>query len=311
MELNKLLKAAVCSIVAVSTVWSLASAGVGKTGAQFLKIIPSARSAGMGCAFAGLADDVYAVYSNPAGLAQLEKAEFAATYMKYFADVNYGYIGYASKVRDLGVFGIGYTYLLVPGIEKRDLDETKLGEFNATDISLAVAYAWKDAMPSLLENVSVGCAVKLINSQIDTAVAYTAALDVAAMYSPIKNFNTALVLQNVGAGIKFREVSDPLPLNLKLGLSYKAMEGLAINGELDEYLSDNKFYASIGAEYWPLKQLALRGGYRFGYHKDSLGQNVGIAGGVGFRIWDMSVDYAFVPFGELGDTHRMSFGVKF
>lgn len=311
MNLNKLLKATVLGIVAASTALSLSFAGVGKTGAQFLKIAPSARTAGMGNAFAAQADDVYAVYSNPAGLVQIEQPSLAATYMKYFADINYGYIGYASKVSERSVFGIGYTYLIVPDIERRDLNETKLGTFNASDISLAVAYARKNAIPGILEGVSIGGAVKAINSQIDNAVAYAGAIDIGAMYSPFENFNTALVLQNIGAGIKFREVSDPLPLNLKLGLSYKAVQGLTINGELDEYLSDNKFYAGVGAEYWIVKQLALRGGYRFGYHKESLGQNVGISGGLGFRIWNLGIDYAFVPFGELGDTHRISFGVQF
>jgi hypothetical protein len=311
MKSTKFLKAGFAAAAALILACQPSYCGVGKTGAQFLKLTPSARMAAMGNAFAGQADDVFAIYANPAGLSQLEKAEFAATYMKYFADVNYGYVGYASKLREAGVIGFGYSYLLVPDIERRDVDETMLGTFNASDISLSLAFAKKDAVPGILENVSLGAAVKIINSQIDNAAALTGAVDVGAMYSPMKDFSTALVLQNIGPGIRFREVTDPLPLNLKLGLSCKPVEKLTLNGDIDEYLNDNKFYAGLGGEYWPIRQLALRAGYRFGYDTASLGSIVGLSAGLGFRIWSMGLDYAFVPFGDLGDTHRVTFGIQF
>lgn len=286
-------------------------AGPGRTGAQFLKINPSARAAGMAGVFAGLADDAFAMYSNPAGLAKLEKTELAATYMRYFADINYGFIGYASQVKDIGVFGFGYTYLSVTDIDKRGLTDTKLGSFNARDTSLAVSFGKKDVFPALIEHMSVGASLKVINSEIDTTIAYTAALDLAAAYSPVEKLNTCLVLQNISPGIKFKEVTDPLPLNLRLGVSYQVLENLNIGTEFDEYFIDNKYYAAVGAEYWPIKQLALRGGYRFGYHTESLGSIAGLGLGMGFRIWSIGLDYAFVPYGDLGDTHRLSFSAKF
>jgi hypothetical protein len=57
--------------------------------------------------------------------------------------------------------------------------------------------------------------------------------------------------------------------------------------------------------------MTLRAGYRFGYDTASLGGTVGLSAGFGFKIWDVDMDYAFVPFGELGDTHRVSFIGKF
>ena len=47
-------------------------------GPQFNFVNPGARSLGMGGAFIGLADDSTAAYTNPAGLAQLTRKEFAA-----------------------------------------------------------------------------------------------------------------------------------------------------------------------------------------------------------------------------------------
>ncbi|OGS06003.1 MAG: hypothetical protein A2204_07700 [Elusimicrobia bacterium RIFOXYA1_FULL_47_7] len=304
--IRKLLISSLCLFFA-----GLAFAGVGTTGGQFLKISPSARASAMGNAFAAVSDDVFALYSNPAGLSQLKESELAATYLSYFADVKYGFIGYASKVKNMGVFGFGYTYLLVDQIEKRDVNETKLGEFNAKDTSLTVSYGKDDVIPSVLENVSLGGSVKIISSEIDQVIAYTGALDLAAMYSPIENLNTALVIQNIGPGIKFVEVTDKLPLNIKFGASYRAFEKLTISADIDEYVFDNKFYASLGGEYWVISKLALRAGYRYGYDTSNLGSIVGLGAGIGFRIWSVGLDYAFLPFGELGDTHRVSFVAKF
>lgn len=291
--------------------YSPVCAAAGKTGGQFLKISPSARAAGMAGAFSGLADDVFALYQNPAGLAQLEKAEIATTYVRYFEDVGFGFLGYASRVRDVGVFGFGYSYLLVSNIEKRDASETRLGDFNAKDTAITIAYAKQNAAPSLIENLDVGASVKLISSEIDQTIAYTGALDLAAQYRPAENVSTVLAVQNISSGIKFKEATDPLPLNLRLGVGYRVSPQLSLAADIDEYLIDNQFYAAVGTEYWAVKQLALRAGYRFGYRTESLGSLVGLGVGIGFRIWSVGFDYAFVPFGDLGDTHRISFVAKF
>ncbi|MBN1823882.1 MAG: PorV/PorQ family protein [Endomicrobiales bacterium] len=286
-------------------------AGAGKTACQFLKISPSARASGMGGVSAGLADDVFALYSNPAGLVGLEKGEVAATYLRYFADVNYGFIGYAAPLKENSVMGVGYTYLVVPDIEKRDVNEANLGTFNASDTALNVSYAKRNVASSVLEGLSIGGSIKAISSQIDTTIAYAFAADLGAMYSPAENLNTALVIQNISPGIKFVEVTDPLPLNVKLGVAYSGVKNTNLGIEIDEYVLDNKFYAAFGGEYWPVKQMALRAGYKFGYHTESLGQIAGLGVGMGFRIWSIGIDYAFAPYGELGDTHRITFIARF
>ncbi len=288
-------------------------AGVGTTGAQFLKISPSARASGLGGAFSAFNDDVFAISYNPSGLASLESAQLAATYLSYFADVNFGYIGYVDPQTKVGAIGFGITYLIVDKMEKRDAKEMLIpGGFNAKDIALTFAYAKKDALPSVMENLSVGGAMKLISSEIDQTMAYTAALDLSASYLPNPQITTVLAVENISWGIRFKEVTDPLPLNLKLAGAYALNENLKVGLDINQYLIDAKFYASLGGEYWLAdRKLALRLGYKYGYDTSSLGSIVGLAAGLGFRIWGAGVDYAFVPFGDLGNTHRASFSMKF
>ena len=286
-------------------------AGVGATGAQFLKISPSARASAMGDAAGAISDDVFAIFTNPAGLAALEKAELGATYISYFADVNYGFIGYTDPATRAGAVGFGLTYLIADKFEKRLLTEEKIGEFNAKDMALSVSYAKKDAAPSVLEALDVGGTLRLISSEIDQVTAYTVALDAGAIYRANESLSVGVALQNISPGLKFKEVTDNLPLNLKLAGAYKFSPKVKAALDINEYIIDSKFYASCGAEYTPLENLAIRLGYKYGYDTASLGSIVGITGGVGFSMWGAALDYAFVPFGDLGDTHRVSLSLKF
>ncbi len=290
--------------------------GVGTTTAQFLKIVPSARAAAMAGSFAAISDDVYSIHFNPSGLSELQKTQVAFTYLKYFADVNYGFLGYATPNTKFGSIGFGLTYLIVDNIEARTAIEQSSGfneperYFNAKDQSFIFSYAKRNSFPNLLEGVNLGGNLRLIQSEIDQVVGYTLSLDLAAMYSPLEKIKTALVIQNISFGMKFREETDLLPLDIKFAFLYKPIEKLNLVCDIDEYIIDTKFYVSFGVEYWVIKNLALRSGYRFGYDSESLGKIAGFSCGLGFCIWNINLDYAFVPFGILGDTHRVSIIIK-
>jgi len=286
--------------------------GLGTTGAQFLKIGMGARPLAMGGAFGAVADDVNSIYYNPAGLTRVEKSEVCATFLKYFEDVNAGFLGYVTNVDKKSYIGAGLTYLQVGNMERRDVNETDLGEFNATDMALFLNYANSKIANSVLENLAIGGGLKLISQEIDTEKAFTAALDIGTFYPADKKLSFALNVQNISYGIKFVNDKDPLPLNIKFGAAYKPMDDLTVACDLDEYIIDNKLYASLGAEYWIKNMLALRAGYKYGYDTKALGNNlVGLGAGAGFKLWGFLIDYAFVPFGDLGDTHRVSLGVRF
>ncbi|MCK4418849.1 hypothetical protein KAV79_03495, partial [Candidatus Aerophobetes bacterium] len=69
---------------------------------------------------------------------------------------------------------------------------------------------------------------------------------------------------------------------------------------------DNQVYYCLGAE-WSLRNvLALRVGYKT---NQDIGN--GITAGIGLKMGKTSIDYAYVPYGDLGNTHRISLGIKF
>lgn len=296
---------------------NLFAAGVGTTGAQFLKIDPAARPIGLGGAFSAVVDDSNAVFYNPAGLARQKKNEISGTYLSYFQSINYGSLAVVRPL-SIGSIGLGINYLGVTDIQKRgliDLDDpdgtVSPGTFGASDAAVTISFARQNAVPSLLENLDLGVNVRFIYSVIDDESAFSTMLDLGSYYPVNEKFAIALTLQNIGTNVKFKDESDPLPLNLKVGAAYKPIRNLLIASDINEYVIDQVFYVSLGAEYWIMDVIAIRAGYKYGYDTDKLGSSVGLSGGGGFRLFGLGLDYAFAPFGDLGDTHRVSFSATF
>ena len=64
--------------------------------------------------------------------------------------------------------------------------------------------------------------------------------------------------------------------------------------------------ASAGAEVRLMDLLALRVGYDGRIDADN-----GLTAGFGVKVADMGVDYAYIPFGRLGNSHRVALTYQF
>ena len=78
-------------LVAPITSAKVVNSSAGTSAFPFLKINIGARQVAMGGASTGLADDVAALYYNPAGIAGLEDNMFVAGYHNYFAGIRGNY----------------------------------------------------------------------------------------------------------------------------------------------------------------------------------------------------------------------------
>ncbi|MFH1282720.1 MAG: PorV/PorQ family protein [bacterium] len=288
--------------------------GIGTTGAQFLKIGIGARPVSMGYAFSAVSDDLNALYWNPAGLAMQKERQISASYLHYFQEVSIGFFGYSQSIMNRGTVGIGLSYLSVGGFEKRALDtDVPDGKFGANDGALYLSYADEKILGDKIEGLNLGFTIKGIRQEIDDQDATSFALDVGTLYrTPIEKLNASLGVYNIGTKVKFVEESDPLPLDIRFGLSYKMLqEKLLLAADIDDYINDERVYSQLGVEYAMVQSLSFRAGYKFGMDSNKLGGGAGLGTGVGFYVWGIQLDYAYAPFGELGDTHRMSIATKF
>ena len=77
--------------------------------------------------------------------------------------------------------------------------------------------------------------------------------------------------------------------------------------------ADQGFDTGIGVEYSKELNFDTYTSIRFGYNtktKDISGLQ-GFTAGIGFKYFEYDFDYAYVPFGDLGQTHIISFSLKF
>ena len=59
------------------------------------------------------------------------------------------------------------------------------------------------------------------------------------------------------------------------------------------------------------RQWALRVGYQLPFYDDQIMGFSNFTAGVGFRISTFTLDYAYLPFGTLGTSNRVSLGFQF
>lgn len=266
---------------------------VGTTSANFLKIGIGARAVAMGEAFTALVDDGSSLYWNPAGLTQIKNRQFFATYNMWFQSISQGYLSYILP-SGKNVLGFALNYVDMGKIQGYDEAGSPTYEFGASDVLLQIAYAKKMA-----KDFSLGISVGYLRDTIDDNQQTAFHANIGLIKS-IPYFNLGLAVQNLGFNLK----GDPLPLTYKLGLAAK-ISSITLSCDV-AFPNDNETYFCTGMEFLLSQNFALRAGYRSNRDVGS-----GISAGMGFNLDKVVVDYAYVPYAELGDTHRVSLGISF
>ncbi|MCM2304598.1 MAG: PorV/PorQ family protein [Elusimicrobia bacterium] len=274
--------------------------------ASFLNIGVGARGLGMGGAYTALADDANAIYWNPAGLAKLDKREFTASHAEMFESTRLDFLAYAHPTAQ-GTFAAAATYLSQGKIDGRDSLGRQTAGFDASDAAISAGYARK------LEIAEVGATFKYIRSHIGSTEAQAIAADVGAKRE-LGRIVLGAAMRNLGPGLKFQDQRNDLPLRLALGSAYKFDGGHIAAAELINGPRGAGTDAAFGGEYQAVKNFYLRAGYTTqtaiagGSGFDAAR---GLTMGLGFRNGKWNLDYAVLPSGELGRSHRFSMGTRF
>lgn len=261
----------------------------GTSGAQFLGIGFDARSAAMGGASAAIVDGRAALVWNPAGLARVGGPTFSVSHVAWLDDVSYQQASYSMPMGRSGAVGVSL------GQGSVSWDNTGAGSFEAADLSGAVGYARR-----IGRNLAVGADVRYVSSSLGDDEAATYSFDAGVLYVPTDRVSFGAAVRHVGPGLEFGSESDPLPLTLVGGASYRWRDVLLALDVAQQNDLDTE--ARFGVEYSPLEYLDLRAGV-VGGGESALAP---FTAGVGLH-WNerWMLDYAYRP-SDLGATHQVA-----
>jgi len=288
----------------------------GTTGANFLKNPAGARADGLGGTYVAVADSAESVFWNPAGLAWMEEQGFSETVFSYYSLLETSYSGSGAYAMPLpgsrGVLAAAFLYASQDSIHGFDSVGNPSRSFRPNDLSFSVAYGKK------LRSFHAGGAIKVIRSQIDDASGTTFAADVGIQAERVTDvgdgaLDLGLSIRNIGPPIKLGSEGDPLPFKAQMGAMWHISP--RVTGAADIHIpADQDFFVSFGLEghhsFGETVTGFLRAGYNVANERGIDGLS-GMAAGAGLDVARIRFDYAWVPLGDLGTTHRLTFGARF
>jgi hypothetical protein len=245
---------------------------------------------------------------NPASFGLMEGTGFGVLHSEWIIDTNYDNASIHHRFTDRLIAAGSFTYEYLPEIQGYDVNgmETKTLKNNNYQAILGLGY-------SLVPSFSIGANVKYFQEKLDEWTADGVAFDLGALYT-LQSTGIAIgfTVQHIGSDIKFDTIDEPLPTTMRLGASHAfdiSSETLGFMYGLDlvKPRYDN-VYVNAGIELDIIKALQIRAGYcgqeyRFG-DGFTFGGGVAILGGI-------QLDYAWTPYGDLGNFHRISIYFNF
>ncbi len=313
---------------------------VGTSSAAFLEIGVGAYSQSMGGAFTAIANDVTALYWNPAGITQLNKLALSVNYTEWLAGTAHEYFGVVIPFP--GRFSVGFSVNALNYVDKQPVRTIQLpdgtGEYySASDMAMAATVA-----ATITDKFSFGLTGKYILQQLWHESASAMAIDVGVLYKTrIEGLQIGTTIANYGSEMKlsgrdlrraydadeahysndrlnviFETDQFPLPLLFRFGVAYSFTlmnyHQFTLATDLN-HPSNNVESLDLGLE-WNFRQLIVA---RVGYNslfddsrENGLSMGFGLTPSLG-NSTNIGFNYAWSEWGLLGNVQRFSIELVF
>ncbi|MFA6169469.1 MAG: S-layer homology domain-containing protein [Candidatus Margulisiibacteriota bacterium] len=310
-----------------------------------------ARTLGMGKAYAGVADDLLGIFSNPASLAYLSNWQLTTMAGKFINEYDYLNFGGAYPT-NYGTFGLGLVSSSIgftgPGVTTEVQDGVRYVPSSSEGTSFS--YSTKTLLLSwgaplkgfmnwrVLDNLAAGATLKFYFANI-TGPGITGGnaggneIDLALHYVPNNVFKAGMVLQNalpfsMGGKMKWDSgAEESFPALLKTGFSFRVLGAkgwrrlgdheLSYNFDYDYYPTNYSLPSLFhqGVEWSPIDFLDLRAGI----DQDYVGRNNGadieftnnLTLGVGLYYGNYRFDYAFHQYNQVSANDTHYFSITY
>jgi hypothetical protein len=234
---------------------------------------------------AALANDVFSLFSNPAGLAQLNWREVGIYYSPApfgLTELSNGYVAYNEPFNfgSLSIGGMTYGFDL----------------YRESKVVLGYAYNYENI---LFAGATLNYHTYSIQNYGSTSAFY---LNVGGLVYILDELRWGFAVTNLNRA-SIADIDDQIPMVLLTGLSYDILQNFSLNFALEKDIRFNPS-VQIGIEYDIIEYLSLRAG--------TSNDPSRFSAGVGINYSIFSLDYAFFTHQDLGLTHQagiiLSFG---
>ena len=176
----------------------------GTRAAEFLTIPVGSRGVALGGAYTALADDISAVWWNPAGLAFLSKPQLFLTVADQPLDVNYTYAAAAAPLLEGKLVMGGFMGVLTMGEQEITTVTQPEGTgaiFSSYSMQTGASFAW-----NFSDRASAGINVKAVHEDIAGNTQGTVAFDLGTNYHTDflgREIRLAFLIRNIGGNLAF------------------------------------------------------------------------------------------------------------
>lgn len=309
----------------------------GTVAAEFLQIGVGERAMGLGGAYVAMADDITALYWNPAGITHIKTYGFTVSKTDWITDLELDHFGMVYRIRPNAVVGFSLQWLGYPSLLVRtETYPEGTGEtFDGYDMAAGLTYGLQ-----VTNRFRVGATLKLIRQNIWHTSAQTAAMDIGTQFETdlpgklvigavIRNFGGQMKMQgrdlrafidpdpislgnNDRVPVNLETEPWPLPMVFQFGVAARLLDTRMhkLRMEVDAlHPNANHESMNIGLEYSFQDRFDVRTGYNALFLPDA---ESGFTAGMGvrktmFNGHELRIEYGYKPMGRLGQTH--SFGV--
>ena len=247
---------------------------------NYTQILPGAKETGISNSDVALSNDVFALYNNPAGLAQLKQRSIGIYYspspfgLKELAN---GYFAYTEpfKFGALSIGGMTYGFKL----------------FRESRFVLGFSYKY-------LKNFYFGLT---LNYQTVSILNYgnsnTIFISIGSLAYISKKVRWGFSFQNLNRA-SYENTEDQIPVIIRTGFSYDLINSLSVNLAIEKDIKYNPNF-HFGIDYKIIKYFSLRTGFS--------NEPSRYSAGIGIHYSSFNLGYSIFTHQDLGLTHQ--FGV--
>jgi len=265
---------------------------------EFLNYGVGARPLAMGRAFTAVADDIDALYWNPAGLSSYRSSQVTLQHSPLLLGGAYQYLAYSQPLYAWGNVGVGIVNLYSGDVDRVDATNATIGSFTDRQTGYLFSYANR-----YREKLGVGVTAKMAEHIIDGRRESGFGADVGSHYRVNNRLSLGAMARNVlPPSYGYATERETFPTILRLGGAMNFFKGHLLSAlDVEKTIGTSQdFKLHFGVEGYVIRNVALRLGV----------DQSEFTGGIGLKWNAFQFDYA-AGLQDLGFMNRVSFKTFF